>query len=77
MVQGTFGHKGYYLMAHEDGRIWGVLPLMHVRSRLFGNRLISQPFSDYGGPLAASSSVSDALYHRAVEIANYSRRSSE
>lgn len=69
MVQNTFGHKGYYLVAREGGRLCGVLPLTHVRSRLFGNRLISQPFSDYGGPLALSPAVSDALYEAAVEIA--------
>ncbi len=69
MVERVFGHKGEYLVAREEGRIRGVLPLMHVRSRLFGYRLISQPFSDYGGPLAESESARDALYRRAVESA--------
>lgn len=69
MVEDAFDHKAYYLVAREGERICGVLPMMHVRSRLFGSRLISQPFSDYGGPLADGAVASDALYRRAVEIA--------
>ncbi|OHB61975.1 MAG: hypothetical protein A2Y76_13740 [Planctomycetes bacterium RBG_13_60_9] len=69
MVEKAFGHKGNYLVAREEGRICGVLPLTHVRSRLFGYRLVSQPFSDYGGPLTTSPTALEALYRRAVEIA--------
>jgi serine/alanine adding enzyme len=69
MVEKAFGHEGRYLIAREGGRVCGLLPLTHVRSRLFGDRLISQPFSDYGGPLAPNERARDALYRRAVEIA--------
>jgi serine/alanine adding enzyme len=69
MVERVFGHKGYYLVAHENDVVCGVLPLSHVRSRLFGNRLVSQPFSDYGGPVAIDPSAKEALYDRTVEIA--------
>ena len=73
MVETAFGYKGYYLAARENGRMCGVLPLMLVRSRLFGDRLLSQPFSDYGGPLTTSVAVSEALYNWAVEIATKRR----
>jgi serine/alanine adding enzyme len=73
MVENAFGHKGYYLVAREGDQVCGVLPLTHVRSRLFGNRMISQPFSDYGGALVASPAVLDLLYNRAVEIAGQNR----
>jgi FemAB-related protein (PEP-CTERM system-associated) len=72
MVEKAFGHKGEYLVARAAGRVCGVLPLTHVRSRLFGNRLISQPFSDYGGPIASNPAALEALYTRAVEIADQS-----
>ena len=72
MVERAFGHRGEYLVARADGRVCGFLPLTHVRSRLFGDRLISQPFSDYGGPVAGSAAALEALYHRAVEIAQES-----
>jgi len=73
MVEQAFGYQGYYLAARENGRVCGVLPLTHIRSRLFGNRLVSQPFSDYGGPVATSPAALEALYERAVEIATRCR----
>jgi len=70
MVENLFGHKGHYLVARDNGVVCGVLPLSHVRSRLFGSRFVSQPFSDYGGPLTTSPAASEALYQNAIELAN-------
>jgi len=69
MVEKTFGHKGFYLVARDGGTVCGVLPLTHVLSRLFGNRMISQAFSTYGGPLTKSPAASDALCKQAVQLA--------
>jgi FemAB-related protein (PEP-CTERM system-associated) len=69
MVQRVFGHRSYYLAAREDSLVRGVLPLVHVRSRLFGDRMISQAFANYGGILADDEAVRRALFDRAVEIA--------
>jgi len=46
MVEDLFGHKEHYLVACDNSEVCGVLPLSHVRSRLFDNHLVSQPFSD-------------------------------
>jgi FemAB-related protein (PEP-CTERM system-associated) len=62
-------HRPFYLVACEGGEIRGVLPLTQVRSRLFGNRMISQAFSNYGGPLAENPLALSALYEKAVELA--------
>ena len=48
----VYGHEPVYLRAEEDGEIRGVLPLVLVSGRLFGRRLVSMPFLDYGGALA-------------------------
>lgn len=69
MVESLFGHRGHYLVARENGTIYGILPLVQIRSRLFGNRMISQPFSDYGGPLVKTPAALDALYQRAFVLA--------
>ncbi len=45
----AFGHDAHFLYAEADGVIQGVLPLGHIRSRLFGNALISTPFCVLGG----------------------------
>lgn len=44
----SLGHDRYFLSASVDGDITGVVPLFHVRSRLFGDELVSVPFADYG-----------------------------
>ena len=68
VISQAFGHVGHYVMAQRDGVITGVLPLVHVRSRLFGNALISNPFCVYGGPLAADQESADALTTHATDL---------
>jgi len=48
----ALGHETLYRIAVDaEGRRRGVLPLVHVRSRLFGSYLLSMPFLNDGGPL--------------------------
>lgn len=70
MVETVFGHKGHYLVACENNTVCGILALSYVRSRLFDNRLVSQAFSDYGGPLTKNPAVLESLYNRAIDLAN-------
>jgi FemAB-related protein (PEP-CTERM system-associated) len=60
------GHKSFHLVAYQDGKVCGILPLSLIRSRLFGNRMISQAFSNYGGPLVENEAALRALYERAI-----------
>ncbi|HKO10076.1 MAG TPA: peptidoglycan bridge formation protein FemAB, partial [Alphaproteobacteria bacterium] len=68
VIERAFGHATYYLAARQAGRIVGVLPLTHVRSRLFGNALIANAFCVYGGPLAESEAALLALDAEALRI---------
>ncbi|MFB3813636.1 MAG: FemAB family XrtA/PEP-CTERM system-associated protein [Terriglobales bacterium] len=68
-IEQTFGHRPYYLVAGTDGCIQGVLPLFHMRSRLFGNSLVSMPFFSYGGILASAPEAREQLLRRAAELA--------
>ncbi len=63
-------HATHYLYAEADGTIQGVLPLGHVRSRLFGNALISTPFCVYGGILSSGEEAHGALQKAACELAD-------
>lgn len=50
----ALGHECLYRAAVDpDGRWQGILPLVRVRSRIFGHYLVSMPFLNYGGPLGA------------------------
>jgi len=65
----ALGHESFYLAAREQGRIAGVLPLVHVKSPIFGRSLTSLAFLNYGGLLATSEAASTALVQAARELA--------
>jgi len=69
MAERVMGLRSFYLVAREGGEVRGVLPMTQVKSRLFGNRMISQAYASYGGPLAEDRKSIEALFRRAVEIA--------
>lgn len=66
----AFGHDTHYLYAESAGRIEGVLPLGHIRSRLFGNALVSTPFCVYGGIVATTPAAHAALDAAACALAH-------
>ncbi len=80
VIERSFGHKAYYLMAElaaDDGSnseqsatLVGILPLVHSNSLVFGNALVSLPFCVYGGTVADSSEAREALEQRACELAD-------
>jgi len=57
VLERTFGHACPYLLARSDGEVRGVLPLVAVRSRVFGKFLVSMPFLNYGGPLGEPEAI--------------------
>ncbi|MCK5480849.1 MAG: FemAB family PEP-CTERM system-associated protein [Gammaproteobacteria bacterium] len=69
VIEKAFGHRTHYLFAERNGRIAGVLPLGHIRSRLFGNALISTPFCMYGGIATEDSEVFSVLESTACALA--------
>jgi FemAB-related protein (PEP-CTERM system-associated) len=69
VIEQTFGHKSFRLVAVQNGTIRGVLPLTSMRSRLFGNFLVSIPFFTYGGVIAATEESRNALLCSAVQLA--------
>jgi FemAB-related protein (PEP-CTERM system-associated) len=69
VIEETFGHEVRLWCARDDtGRLCGVLPLVRVKSRLFGHYLVSMPFVSYGGPLGSPEATA-ALARFAAELA--------
>jgi len=68
IFEDVFGHECVYLIARQGSSVVGVLPLVRFRSRLFGRFVVSLPFLNYGGLLASTIEVSDALLARAGEV---------
>ncbi len=70
VIEQAFGHDCYFLYAECDGRIRGVLPLVHVKSLLFGNSLISTGFTVGGGTAADGEDARAALDAEALALAS-------
>ncbi|OWK47511.1 hypothetical protein FRUB_01210 [Fimbriiglobus ruber] len=64
------GHRVYALEATVAGQTCGYLPLAYVSSVLFGRFLVSLPYLNSNGVLAASPEVQSLLISRAVELAD-------
>jgi FemAB-related protein (PEP-CTERM system-associated) len=69
ILERAFGHRTHFLYAERDGRMLGVLPLARVRSRLFGDHLVSTPFCVYGGPAVVAPEAEEALVAAACRLA--------
>ncbi|HEX9219548.1 MAG TPA: hypothetical protein VF858_03640, partial [Gemmatimonadaceae bacterium] len=69
LIDRVFGHDCIYLAARDvEGNLVGVLPLVRVRSVVFGHYLVSMPFLNYGGPLGTQEGIR-ALVNEAVALA--------
>ena len=69
-VEQAAGHRCHLLAAAApSGRIAGLLPLHHVKSRLFGQALVSSAFAVDGGILADDPSSLAVLVRAAEDLA--------
>jgi len=68
VVEKSLGHKTCYLLAEDEGRIVGVLPLVLISRPFFGRCVVSMPFLNYGGICADSDEAEHLLVEEAVEI---------
>jgi FemAB-related protein (PEP-CTERM system-associated) len=69
VLERSFGHRPFYLAARDEtGAIRGVLPLVHMRSALFGRFLVSVPFLNYGGLLCHDQEAEELLLQEARRL---------
>jgi FemAB-related protein (PEP-CTERM system-associated) len=77
VVERSFGHRTLYLSARRGDEIAGVLPLVVMKSALFGRFLVSLPFFNYGGVLAAGGDTDvEAALFSAARTAGAAERAS-
>ncbi|MBT8440203.1 MAG: FemAB family PEP-CTERM system-associated protein [Gammaproteobacteria bacterium] len=71
LIKSTFGHDCIYLQAIDSKeRIVGILPLVYMKSYLFGNFMISVPYFNYGGAVGDHPLIEQHLMTSANEIAS-------
>lgn len=69
VIKKVFNHDSIYLQAlDEQGKIQGILPLVRIKSLLFGDYIVSLPYFNYGGVLANNNEVGKALLDEAEKV---------
>ena len=70
VFEGVFGHTCHYLAARTPvGELRGILPIVEIRSLIFGRSMTSLPFLNFGGVLASSPEVARQLVESAGQLA--------
>jgi FemAB-related protein (PEP-CTERM system-associated) len=65
----ALGHDSFYLIARDQATVVGALPLVHIKSPIFGRTLTSLAFLNYGGVVANSAAVAAELVTAARSLA--------
>jgi serine/alanine adding enzyme len=69
LIYRLFGHKSYYLLSEDSsGDVSGILPIIRLKSRLFGDYMVSMPYVNYGGAIGTSRATENALMDHAGEL---------
>ena len=68
IIELVHGHKAYFLIATQNSRVVGVLPLARQKTMLFGDTLVSLPFCPYGGPISDSPAAEQHLVEFALGV---------
>ena len=70
IIEQVFSHKTFYLISTSgSGTVNGILPLVMMKSALFGNFMVSLPYLNYAGILADDIAIGRNLLAEAVTIA--------
>lgn len=70
LIKEAFGHDSVYFAArNNNGETVGILPLTRLRSRLFGDFMVSMPYFNYGGAVADQPQIEQQLMQAAAEHA--------
>ena len=68
VAKDAFGHTPHFLTDRRGGAVAAVLPLVEVKSKLFGHSLISNAFCVGGGPLAVDDDALAEILDQAATL---------
>ena len=68
VIASAYGYDTHFLMARRDDQIVGVLPLVHLKTMIFGQSLISTGFCVYGGIASSDPAAIQALADEAARL---------
>jgi len=69
IIEKTFHHKTYYILSENNqSEINGILPIVLIKSILFGNYAVSLPYFNYGGICTDNGDIGNQLLKEAIGI---------
>jgi FemAB-related protein (PEP-CTERM system-associated) len=68
VIRRAYGYETHFLLARRGGQIVGVLPLVHLKTLVFGQSLISTGFCVYGGIASSDPEAIEALADEAARL---------
>ncbi len=68
VIEKAYRHPTFYLWSRDGEATLGILPLVLIRSFLFGRSLVSLPFLDDGGTCVDNEGVRLELYERCLRL---------
>jgi FemAB-related protein (PEP-CTERM system-associated) len=68
-IEKAYCHKTYYLLAEENGKVTGILPLVCMKLPFIQGALVSLPFCDVGDVLAEEEGIREELIREAITLA--------
>jgi FemAB-related protein (PEP-CTERM system-associated) len=68
VIEPVFGHRIFHLSVSRGGRLAAILPLVELRSRLFGHALVGNAFCVGGGPLASDAAAMRQILGEAEDL---------
>jgi len=69
LIEKVLKYEPLYLMAEDDEKVKGILPLFLTKSKFLGKALISTPFAVYGGICADDEEIAQYLFKEAKKLA--------
>ena len=71
LIQQQFGHNSFYhYSVNDENEVNGILPVVQLKSMLFGNYMVSVPYFNYGGAISDEPDISNDLMKAAGKIAS-------
>jgi FemAB-related protein (PEP-CTERM system-associated) len=67
VIERSCGHRAPFLAAVEGSELRGVLPLVVIRSRMLGRRVVSLPFLDHAGMCTSGDRRAEAVLLQAAK----------
>jgi FemAB-related protein (PEP-CTERM system-associated) len=70
LIEKNYQYRSYRVASSQNEQITGVLVLTHIKHPVFGNYLVTAPYSSYGGVALPDTAMATEILDGAGELAN-------